>query len=393
MKPNWPIKKLGEVLELCDSGTWGKESANGMPLLRSSNMQNGQLVLDDLKLIEVPLNQRDRYTLREGDILITKSSGSESHIGKCLYIPKEIDGKYGFSNFTQRLRPNREVVDPKWVYWILVSPFNREKLIAASRTTSGLRNLKMPALKEFEIPVPMIEEQKRIVTKLEKILGKIEKAKKFRLEAMGQAKNFAALSLRNTFIQLRKKAKTKVLGDLADLVNGRGFKRSEWGNKGLPIIRIENIHGSPNFNYYYGSYNHKIYVKKEDLLISWSGALVSVDAVIWNGPEGLLNQHIYRTVIKVDDVNKRFLLYAILEKLDELRSKVHGAVGLIHITKAKLEETEIPLISTTEQQKIVAYLDSLSEKVQNLQELQKQTQQELELLAQSVLHKAFRGEL
>ena len=98
---NWPTKKLGEILDLCDAGTWGgDESPTGMPLLCSTNMQNGRLVLDDLKYITVPKDKIEQHTLREGDILITKSSGSVDHIGKSLFITKEMNGKYGFSNFT-----------------------------------------------------------------------------------------------------------------------------------------------------------------------------------------------------------------------------------------------------------------------------------------------------
>lgn len=177
MNKNWSIKKLGEVLELCDSGTWGEESLDGMPLLRSTNMQNGELVLGDVKYINVPKDKVNRYTLREGDILITKSSGSVDHIGKSLFITKEMDGKYGFSNFTQRLRANQKLVLPKWIYLKISNPETREFLLGASQTTTGLRNLKIPALKELEIPVPPIVEQKRIVARLEKILAKIKEVK------------------------------------------------------------------------------------------------------------------------------------------------------------------------------------------------------------------------
>ncbi|MDD5617464.1 MAG: restriction endonuclease subunit S [Candidatus Omnitrophica bacterium] len=177
-KKGWEKKELGEILKLCDSGTWGDESPGGMPLLRSTNMQNGELVLDDVKYIDVPKEKIERYILREGDILMTKSSGSVDHIGKSLFITKEMEGKYGFSNFTQRLRINQKLALPKWIYFKISDPSTRNFLLGASQTTTGLRNLKIPALKELEILIPPLAEQKKTVARLDKLSQKIEKIKK-----------------------------------------------------------------------------------------------------------------------------------------------------------------------------------------------------------------------
>jgi len=175
----WEEKELGEVLELCDSGIWGNESPSGVPLLRSTNMQNGELVLDDVKYIDVPKDKIDRYVLHEGDILITKSSGSVDHIGKSLFITKEMDGKYGFSNFTQRLRVDKNKVMAKWVHYIVSDPATRPFLLGASQTTTGLRNLKISVLKELKIPLPPVEEQKKIVARLDSLSEKIRRMQEY----------------------------------------------------------------------------------------------------------------------------------------------------------------------------------------------------------------------
>lgn len=174
---DWRETTLGAVLDLCDSGTWGEESSDGLPLLRSTNMQNGNLILDDLKTIAVPKDKINRYLLREGDILITKSSGSVNHIGKSLYITKEMHEKYGFSNFTQRLRINKEQALPKWIYIKISDQGTRDFLLNASQTTTGLRNLKILALKELKILLPPLTEQKKIVAHLDSISQKVQEVK------------------------------------------------------------------------------------------------------------------------------------------------------------------------------------------------------------------------
>jgi len=54
---------------------------------------------------------------------------------------------------------------------------------------------------------------------------------------------------------------------------------------------------------------------------------------------------------------------------------------------------QIPLPSLPEQKRIVAYLDSIQQKAQALQKLQTETEKEIEKVRETILHKAFKGEL
>ena len=53
--------------------------------------------------------------------------------------------------------------------------------------------------------------------------------------------------------------------------NGAAFKPSDWKDSGIPIIRIVNLNGGDEFNYYLGEVDEKYHVVKGDLLFSWSG--------------------------------------------------------------------------------------------------------------------------
>ena len=62
------------------------------------------------------------------------------------------------------------------------------------------------------------------------------------------------------------------LKEIADFVNGRAFKSSEWSDQGLPIIRIQNLNDADKpFNYFEGEYDQKNYIQSGDTLLSWSG--------------------------------------------------------------------------------------------------------------------------
>lgn len=80
--------------------------------------------------------------------------------------------------------------------------------------------------------------------------------------------------------------KTARLGDLATYVNGYAFKPSDWGETGLPIIRIQDLTGnSYQLNRYEGEYPDRIEVNNGDVLISWSASL---GVYVWQRGKALL---------------------------------------------------------------------------------------------------------
>lgn len=90
-------------------------------------------------------------------------------------------------------------------------------------------------------------------------------------------------------------AKT-TLGDVADYINGRAFKPSEWESTGKPIIRIQNLtNSSTEINRTTGTFEERYLVRSGDLLFAWSASL---GAYIWNGENGWLNQHIFKVIPK-----------------------------------------------------------------------------------------------
>jgi type I restriction enzyme, S subunit len=150
----------------------------------------------------------------------------------------------------------------------------------------------------------------------------------------------------------------KKLGELFEFVNGRGFKKTEWKTNGLPIIRIQNLNNATiRFNFYQGDYDKKIEINSGDLLFSWSGTIgSSFGPHIWKGEKGLLNQHIFKLVFK-ENIYRDYAYYGLKQITGDIEKKVNGAVGLVHITKGKLNQFTIPFPPLPEQKRIVAVLD------------------------------------
>ena len=151
------------------------------------------------------------------------------------------------------------------------------------------------------------------------------------------------------------------IGNVCKLTNGRAFKPTDWekvDSGGRPIIRIQNLN-NPNaaYNYFSGEVPEKLLVKHGDLLFSWSGSRgTSFGPHIWRGPEGILNQHIFR-VEHEPTVDRAYFYWMLKKAVTEVEENLHGGVGLVHITKGNLEKIKIPLPLLDEQQCIGAELD------------------------------------
>lgn len=179
------------------------------------------------------------------------------------------------------------------------------------------------------------------------------------------------------------------IGEVASYINGRAFKPIEWEDEGTPIIRIQNLNNSKaKYNYSKEIFEERYKVSNGDLLFAWSASL---GAYIWNNGDAWLNQHIFKVIPK-ECIIKKFLYYKLYEIVHVLYSKTHGS-GMVHITKAKFEETEILLPPLAEQHRIVCKIEELFSELDKGIESLNTAQQQLKVYRQTVLKWAFEGKL
>jgi type I restriction enzyme S subunit len=145
------------------------------------------------------------------------------------------------------------------------------------------------------------------------------------------------------------------ISDSCQLVNGRGFKPHEWQTTGLPIIRIQNLNGSEDFNLYSGQYNPKILVEHGQLLFAWSGSRgTSFGPHVWNGPRALLNYHTWKVVVNESNVTPDFLFYALRQLTIYIEDRAHGASALVHTQKWEMEKFPIVMPKSLPEQRAIA---------------------------------------
>lgn len=160
------------------SGVWGdyssEENDDGIFVLRSTEQKlNGELNIINPAYVKV--DYKPKNILREGDLLITKSSGSKSHVGKCSYISKEIAScKYAFSNFMIGIRVKDKKLDPEYLYFCINSKLIKRQIERNSMSVT-LNNLNQNNISNWFIPFSNIDIQKNIVNFLKNEIKIIDK--------------------------------------------------------------------------------------------------------------------------------------------------------------------------------------------------------------------------
>ncbi|PNT91312.1 restriction endonuclease subunit S [Clostridium thermosuccinogenes] len=254
--------------------------------------------------------------------------------------------------------------------------------------------LTIEKLNKLMIPLPPLFEQQKIADILSTVDQQIkqtdaliEKTKELKKGLMQRllTKGIGHTEFKDTEIgRIPKEWEVKTLAECAVFINGRAFKPSEWKEKGIPIIRIQNLNGSNDFNYFDGEIDSKYFVNKGQLLFSWSGSRgTSFGPHFWLGDRGVLNQHIFKVEI-ADGIDKQYFYYALKKITEDIEKEAHGSAGLVHITKAKLEKFKIPVPDISEQMKIGQILfendiciKRYKQKFENLLSLKKTLMQKL----------------
>ena len=191
------------------------------------------------------------------------------------------------------------------------------------------------------------------------------------------------------FPQFPRHWKRKPLYSMAKWVNGLAFRKIQFSPMGKPVIKIAEIKGgiSGQTKFTQQSFNESVYIRPGDLLFSWSGQPeTSIDAFWWRGPEGWLNQHIFR-VTPDDSIDTTFFYYL----LRYLKPNFVGiarnkqTTGLGHVTRRDLEHIEAALPPIPEQRAIAHILGTLDDKI----ELNRRMNETLEEMARALFKSWF----
>ncbi len=174
---HWEVKRFKDVLVRNDGGVWGEFNDEGTKVLRSTEITvDGKWDVSNPAVCKLTQKEILNSRLDYGDLLITKSSGSESHIGKTAYVNENIANlECCYSNFMQRIRVNRKN-ENKLLYWFMNSAYARFQFLLNTKSTTGLGNLSAEIISQLIVSLPSNkEEQTKIAEYLDHKTATIDK--------------------------------------------------------------------------------------------------------------------------------------------------------------------------------------------------------------------------
>lgn len=166
---SWEWIRLGNICEPIRYGFTSSAKDNGnSKLVRITDIQNNNVNWNNVPFCDVPKVKLKDLQLKTNDILIARTGGT---VGKS-FVVKNISEVAVFASYLIRIRLiDNELID--FVKYFLDSPYYWQ-MISLKQSGTGQPNVNATKLSEILIPIPPIEEQKRIVAKIEKLMPLVD---------------------------------------------------------------------------------------------------------------------------------------------------------------------------------------------------------------------------
>ena len=385
---NWVVKKLGEVYDVRD-GTHDspKYVEEGYALITSKNLKNDNLNYDKVNYISeqdyVNINKRSKVDV--GDILFAMIGT----IGNPIVIKDEPD--FAIKNVALFKVPEDQ--DSYFLKYYLDSGLVIEQMTKDAKGATQ-KFVGLGYLRNFEIPLPSLPEQQRIVAIIDEVFEAIAMAKANAEQNLKNSKELFESYLQGVFENKGEGWEEKTLGDIGKPSMCKRILKDQTSSEGdIPFYKIGTFGKTPNAYIskdIYDLYRTKFsFPKKGDILISASGTIGR--RVRYDGEPAFFQDS---NIVWIDNDETQVLndyLYVFYEFCDWQPSK--GAT-IARLYNSNLTSIKIAFPKSLEEQKnILKKINALSSETKKLEAIYQQKINDLEELKKSVLQKAFAGEL
>lgn len=401
MSEGWQTTKLGEISEVL-TGPFGSllhksdYITDGIPLINPVNIVDGRISVGTEKTVSNKTIERLRnYVLSEGDIVF----GRRGEIGRCAVVGREQSGWLcGTGCFFIRRSAK---ADSRFLAELLGAPPYRQRLeLAATGTT--MKNLNNQALQNLSISIPSLSEQQRIVAILDETFAGLATATANAEKNLKNARELFDSHLSQAFAKVTETCAARRLGDIVSrLTNGYvGPTRNIYLENGVPYLlarHVRNNHlefdGKTFVSNGFNEKHKKSKLKMGDVLLVQSGH-IGHSAVVGTDHEGH-NCHAMIVISPIaEQLSGEFLSFyfgssLMKRKFEEIRS---GST-VPHLTCGLVKELMIPLPDIQQQRSLIAVFREVEQETDKLMSLTNAKLFALGELKQSILQKAFSGEL
>lgn len=338
--------------------------------------------------------------IRAGDFVYCKIMAWEGAFGT---VPMEADGCVMSGAFVA-YEPVAPIIEPKFLDWYFRTPSNWQRVGRQSTGTNVRRQSLHPEQFEAtEIPLPPIDEQRRIVARIEELAAKVEEARGLRSSTANEANHVWQRYAARLFSSSMP-IKPPSLDDVTHIVGGQSLPEmvaepSEAGD--VHLVKVSDMNRAGNETYIYSSalslFTNSPLLRGIRLLPNGAVILPKRGGAIATNKKRILtcsaalDPNLMGIFPRNDSDLSSSYLFAWLKTID--LASMQDGTSVPQINKGDLAPLAFPLVPLIDQQRIVAELDALQAKVDAVKALQTETAAELDAMLPAILDKAFKGEL
>jgi type I restriction enzyme S subunit len=420
---SWNSGKMKYVLSNNDGGVWGTDTEDeeeGTLVVRSTEITiEGNWDLSQILKRNLTENEVSKCKLYEGDIVITKSSGSPQHIGKSVIVSKEIEElNCCYSNFVQRIR--FKDYNSKLYHYILNSDIVREQFKYLTTSSTGLGNLNGTSLNDVLLPFIPLQEQLQIVQFLDEkteLIDKLISTKERKITLLKEQRTLLINQVVTKGLNPNVKMKDSGVEWIGEIPDDWGVKKftfitdtincgytstPEYVDEGVMFLSSQNVKKGKLDLWKYNFISNELHneltkirkVKKGDLLVVRVGVGIGNSCVVDIDDDFSIYVSLTHVRLKDGYLNYYFnFLFNSSNFIDEclLLSKQGGGVGNFNIKD--FERFKFPIPSYLEQNQIVEHLDTKNKEIDDLVHLEQKKIDLLKEYRQSLISEVVTGKI
>jgi type I restriction enzyme S subunit len=402
---DWKIVELKEVVSLLGDGLHGTPkytNESDYYFINGNNLGNGKITIkENTKKVSKEEFEKYKKLLNDKTVLVSINGT----LGNVAFYNNEkvILGKSAcYFNVL-------DCLDKKYIK-ILLSGLEFLNYAHKSATGSTIPNVSLKTMREFKFPLPPLETQQTIVSKIEELFSELDKGIEDLKTAQQQLKTYRQSVLKWAFEGKLTNEKVKEgelpegwewvkISDISRVVRGgspRPAGDPKFYDGDIPFLKVADL--TKDNGIYLTTFKYTIkeaglhktrQITPNTLLLSNSGATLGVPKICMIN--ATMNDGV-AAFLDLDERSNHYLYYFWVSKTSELRGINMGA-GQPNLNTDLIKDYKVPYCSFEEQHRIVQEIESRLSVADKMEESIAQSLQQAEALRQSILKKAFSGEL
>ncbi|EGR1702619.1 restriction endonuclease subunit S [Vibrio cholerae] len=417
----WVCTSISQCFELKNGYAFKSSdyTEDGDFVIRIGNVQDGHIILSNPAYVAAEKLGADSFKLNEGDILISLTG----NVGRIGMVSKE----HLPAVLNQRVAKICVVnsVEIRWLFYLLRTRLFQQHVLSLAKGAAQL-NISTKDIQSFDFALPPLAEQTRIVEKLDEVLAQVDTIKarldgipailkRFRQSVLAAAVsgklteewrgNAEYSDSKNQLVP--STWEVRAAKDICVKVQSGSTPRNDPFNQNgtIPFLKVYNIVNQKiDFDYkpqFITSDTHSETLKRSvaypgDVLMNIVGPPLGKVAILTEQyPEWNLNQAITLFRANEEILLNKYLYFVLCEGelVRAVMPETKGSVGQVNISLSQCRDSLIPLPPLEEQKEIVRLVDQYFAFADTIEAQVKKAQARVDKLTQSILAKAFRGEL